>query len=1010
MVAIEGYGDVAMHSVSQHIYIQSPTARAKRTWYLLQAPSPDYQPYHHPFMWVADFVKHAIDYISEHEGVSLNSFKSNFYHWIQQQHGPEEAFQSWLSEFGKTDFRQVVIAHASFLYKEAWDVFDGVLNDPLWTDIPYPPISGTDAIRPEIRGCGKTLVTPYVLKSFRRITQLASFFEAYTPNRRVAEAWRLRQQALGFVNAEDAPHLTHGEPILEQNIKRNDFVVIRPDEETIWKDGSQVWYAYIQDIRKDCHGKYYEVIWLYPPSATTLAGGTYPYQNELFFSTHCNCDEALLRDHDIIGKINVYWYRSGMDPERMAGESFHYFIRQKYDTQNHCFTTLHDLDFACPCFTRQAPFEEFVSKFSIGDTCLVPFTRKWLPSKTPPDEYTASDTISDSMEPVVLDKFLPQSGTVLVRRLLRRGVHFHDACARPNELVWTEEFLEISPEVFGPRCSIRFFQEDDKIPAPYNRNGTGNAWIITTRVGQTGQLEGLFPPFPTGLNQGVGNAADLPHPPMVGLDAFAGGGNFGRGLEDGAAVQFRYAIDCAKNAVLTYKANLSGQEPCWVYWGSVNDYLREAMDGNNDDYFAQVGSIDFIAAGSPCQGFSVLQRDKSSESSLRNISMIASVAAFIDFYRPKYALLENVVAMAHRGREQLGIFPQLLCTLVGLGYQVSQHYLDAWSFGDPQRRSRLFVAIAAPGLTPMPPPTITHSHPRGTPAVALGRNLANNLRFGERRFGPTPFEYISVEQSMGDLPDVGDSHSQTCIPYPDHRTVANEAAWVREMMRHIPIYPSGQGAMRAILDQVMPGPLADRYLTSGSALKISAGSQSWSRVCGDGLTNTITTAPVASCAINGRVLHWRQHRALTIREARRAQGFDDGDVITGTSKEQWKIIGNSVSRSVALALGMALQEAWLANPPDPSISRTHQFKSSLAESAAEWDSDIRTSLESSPDVLAQLSTPINTPVETLPVTLRHSMAMVRVKQVTTTKTITETAKTHAEKPQSVVVIDLTNED
>ena len=138
------------------------------------------------------------------------------------------------------------------------------------------------------------------------------------------------------------------------------------------------------------------------------------------------------------------------------------------------------------------------------------------------------------------------------------------------------------------------------------------------------------------------------------------------------AVDFLYAIDWAKNAVLTYKSNCNNEHPCWVYWGSVNDYLRHVMDGNFTDHFARVGNIDFVAAGSPCQGFSRLQRNTASDTSLRNISMVASVAAYIDVYRPKYAILENVVAMAHRGKEKLGIFPQLLCTLVGLGYQVSQ--------------------------------------------------------------------------------------------------------------------------------------------------------------------------------------------------------------------------------------------------------------------------------------------------------------------------------------------------
>lgn len=44
-------------------------------------------------------------------------------------------------------------------------------------------------------------------------------------------------------------------------------------------------------------------------------------------------------------------------------------------------------------------------------------------------------------------------------------------------------------------------------------------------------------------------------------------------------------------------------------------------------------------------------------------------------------------------------------------------------------------------------------------------------------------------------------------------------------------------------------------------------------------------------------------------EGRRAQGFPDNEVIVGRPSQQWKIVGNSVSRQVALVLGLSLREA-----------------------------------------------------------------------------------------------------
>lgn len=66
----------------------------------------------------------------------------------------------------------------------------------------------------------------------------------------------------------------------------------------------------------------------------------------------------------------------------------------------------------------------------------------------------------------------------------------------------------------------------------------------------------------------------------------------------------------------------------------------------------------------------------------------------------------------------------------------------------------------------------------------------------------------------------------------------------------------------------------------------------------------------------GTCLHWDQQRVTTVMEVRRAQGFPDDEVLVGTPADKWKVIGNSVARTVALALGLSLRDAWLKNSPD----------------------------------------------------------------------------------------------
>ena len=90
-------------------------------------------------------------------------------------------------------------------------------------------------------------------------------------------------------------------------------------------------------------------------------------------------------------------------------------------------------------------------------------------------------------------------------------------------------------------------------------------------------------------------------------------------------------------------------------------------------------------------------------------------------------------------------------------------------------------------------------------------------------------------------------------------------------------------------------------------------SKSYSRVGPTGLFRTVTTKLNLQCGKRGATLHWNEHRSLTVMETKRAQGFLDEDVIIGTPRDQIKIIGNSVDKNVALALGLSLRDSWVSS-------------------------------------------------------------------------------------------------
>ncbi|KFY02929.1 hypothetical protein O988_01806 [Pseudogymnoascus sp. VKM F-3808] len=482
------------------------------------------------------------------------------------------------------------------------------------------------------------------------------------------------------------------------------------------------------------------------------------------------------------------------------------------------------------------------------------------------------------------------------------------------------------------RCFVRFYsqgQVDNKeVPAPYCRDGTGDMFYIATRLVRVGDQNILQEIDPTSRPQSLIQGFDPTQPPRLGhlrgLDMFCGGGNFGRGLEEGGAIKFTHAIDMESNAIATYYANTEDPEMTQFFCGSVDDMLIKALGGNSKGTLGipMPGDIDFIAAGCPCVGYSALNPNKDSAQGLKNQSLIADVAAMIDFYRPRYALLENVLTMAQKGKGRShDSLSQLICCIVGMGYQLQVYVLDAWSFGSPQGRSRLFVSVAAPGFKLPPRPHCSHSHPNGTSDRGLG-TMANGKAFGERLFVDTPFKFVSAEEATKHLPNISDGHTGHCTRYPDHRSSKNPGQSLRQKMNIIPFSPPGMNFIKTWNNRHVTGMTQHDYDIFNTVTKKGKPrhmamkcSRAFGRVIPNSLFSTIVTSLAPDNARTGRILHWNQPRLITIEEAKIAQGFVEGDALTGTRGAQIKIAGNSVARTVALAQGLSYREVWLKNSP-----------------------------------------------------------------------------------------------
>jgi DNA (cytosine-5)-methyltransferase 1 len=104
-----------------------------------------------------------------------------------------------------------------------------------------------------------------------------------------------------------------------------------------------------------------------------------------------------------------------------------------------------------------------------------------------------------------------------------------------------------------------------------------------------------------------------------------------------------------------------------------------------------VGTIDLLAGGTPCQSFSVAGKRAGLDDPRGNLTI--EFARLADRLRPLWVVWENVpgVLSIDDGRT----FGAFLGMLVQLGYGLAWRVLDAQYFGVPQRRRRVFVVGCA---------------------------------------------------------------------------------------------------------------------------------------------------------------------------------------------------------------------------------------------------------------------------------------------------------------------------
>ena len=394
------------------------------------------------------------------------------------------------------------------------------------------------------------------------------------------------------------------------------------------------------------------------------------------------------------------------------------------------------------------------------------------------------------------------------------------------------------------------------------------------------------------------------------IDLFSGAGGLSLGLYQ-SGWHGLFAIEKNAFAFETLKYNLIDNKKHfdWPDWLPMMPHdINEVLKNYSHQLKDLKGTVDLVAGGPPCQGFSMA--GKRVKEDIRN-QLVFSYIKFIKIVQPKMVLFENVKGFTYAfnksKRSDVDSYAhKVISALEGLGYNVKHHVIDFSEYGVPQRRKRFILVgirkdIGSPDIFEdmLQKNRDSFLKKKGIGAtVSLREAISDLLR--SNGTSPTPDRKGFLSGKYGEE-ELSNYERLMRGDYPCEHEVPNSHSFARHSTEKLNCYE------RLLLDY----PIRGKRIDGKARDKWGIRQRGITVLDPDAVSPTITGQP-------DDYLHYSEPRIMTVRECARIQSFPDwyeikkkyttGGKMRRIEVPRYSQVGNAIPPLFAEQAGIVLKQ------------------------------------------------------------------------------------------------------